>query len=282
MGFMKKQKLDFKIDPAVFKELLEIQDKLPKMATGTSKPGALHGYDHPAGMALLGLKEGRLDTVVNLAMSGGCWDAPNINHKDFDKGFRKMIESDRIVTGLALIRHPGWSIDRGAGNNDHMCDAKIPTHLKHQIHGLRTAFADITSTVWIILHNSYFRLYRPIKDKEGRVSIREITGHKLFDDTDKKDKLVNKKFESDAKAKIAKIKIREDKKKEKERREARWAAEETRELKRVQDEETKAKAKATQIKIDLDEGKKSIINAGYGLSYVKGKDDKYILWQTGR
>jgi hypothetical protein len=273
----------------VFKTLLEIQDKLPRVATGAGKAGAQPSYDHPAGMALLGLKDGRLDTVVDLAMSGGCWDAPNINHKDFDKGFRKMIESDRIVSGMALIRHPRWSINNSDDNSDHKYDAKIPSHLKSQIHGLRTAFADITTTVWIVLHNSYFRLYRPCRDAEGRVSIREITGQKLFEDTDKESKLIKKKFASDAKAKVAKAKakeeqkkFREEQKKFREEQEKRWKLEEERELKREEARKKKEQDRAVQVGLDLKEGKKSIINAGNGLSYVKGKDGKYILWQTGR
>lgn len=274
-------KLDFTIDPDVFKRLLAIQDKLPERASGGTKAGALPAYDHPAGLALLGMKDGKLDTVINLAMSGGCWDAPNISFKDFDKGFRDMIDEGRIVSGLALIRHPDWEGDSWGNTANHNKDAKIPSHLKSQIHTMRNAFADITKTVWIVLQNDYFRLYRPHKDPEGRVKVGEISPTSLFDEEAKKAKIVKHKIETDTKRRAANKKLKEEKKIREEAYRKEREAEEAAELKRELARQKKAKAKADQVGLDLKEGKKSVIDAGNGLSYVKGKDGQYILWQTG-
>lgn len=273
---MSGAKLAFKIDPAIFKELKTIQRKLPEEATGVYKEGAVEAYDSPAGLALLGVKDGMMDRVVNLAMSGGCWDAPNVNHKDFDKGFRKMIEEDRIVQGMALIRHPHWDENDGEdddGNIDHSHDAKIPTHLKYEIRHLSKTFADITNTAWIILHNDYFRIYRPTKDEEGRIKVLEIPGVRLFDDEAKEDKIIKEKFHFDGHKKA----IRAEAKKERERIARERQAYEERRLKAAQ-ERNKKKLDDTNSK--LKEGKDSVIDAGHGMSFVKNKEGKYILWQT--
>jgi hypothetical protein len=260
------KKLDFTIDPAIFDKLLKIQEKLPDEATG----GRLDDrYDNPAGLALLGQKDDKIDTVVNLTMSGGCWDAPNINHKDFDKGFRKILESNRIVSGMALIRHPDWYDSDIAGF--HREDAKIPSHFRAQIHAMKNTFSDITKTAWIVLHNDYFRIYRPSKDEQGRVTINEIKGEYLFGEEDFKHGLVKDKFETEKNRKEAaqkKRRLKEEAEKKIKEAEKAHAA--------------KLKKKQDQVNQDLAEGKKSIISAGNGLSYIKQKDGKYILWQTSR
>jgi hypothetical protein len=275
-------KLEFTIDPGVFKTLITIQNKLPDRASGGTKAGALPAYDHPAGLALLGAKDGKLDTVVNLAMSGGCWDAPNISFKDFDVGFQEMIKEDRIVTGMALIRHPDWEGDSYGDQSYHKRDAKIPVHLKSQIHTMRNSFADITKTLWMVLQNDYFRLYRPTKDDDGRVKVTEISPKSMFDDAGKDAKIVKDKISNDIKRRAATKKAREEKKIREEAQRKKWEEEEAAELKREEARQKKAKAKADQVGLDLAEGKKSVIYAGNGLSYILGKDGKYILWQTGR
>lgn len=191
------ERLDFTIEPEIFKSLLNIQSKIPPESTGTFKKGAASGYSNPAALALLGAKDGKLDTVIKLNMSGGCWDAPNINHDDMDKGLRKMIDTERIVTGMCLIRHPTfqgeWPDKFGV----------MPAHMKGQIHSMRHAFSDITQTVWIVLHKGYFRLYRPTRGADGRIGVAEMRSDYLIEDA-KDDEFVAKKLAADKKAKIEK------------------------------------------------------------------------------
>jgi hypothetical protein len=267
------EKLAFTIEPDIFKELLVMQEKLPSDATGEHKKDAEPSYDNPAGLALLGLKDGKLDTVVKLAMSGGCWDAPNINHDDMDKGFRKMIAAERIVAGMCLMRHNKWE-----GNWGHQ-DGEMPSHFKYQIHSMRNAFSDITQTVWIILHKGYFKLYRPSKDDRGRVTISEMKSNYIIEDS-KKDSFIKAKIEKD----VAVKKARALRKKQNEERRKRLA---TDEKKRLLDRETRRIAEAAKLKKkteeldkDFKDGIKDTIDAGNGMSYIKTKEGKYILWIT--
>lgn len=275
---MKNKVFDFKIDPKIFENLLDIQHDLPEEATGKHKEDAADAYDSPAGMALLGVKDGKLDKVVELSMSGGCWDAPNINHKDFDKGFRKLLETGHYVVGMALIRHPEWQEN---DDDSHEYDAKIPSHLRSEIGAMRNSFADITKSMWIVLHNNYFRIYKPYYSEKGRILTRELNIGSLFDEAAEKNSFVKEKIESDAR--IQKERAEKKRKQAIRRRELekqRLASIE-RERELAQKRSDKERAKSQAIKDKLAEGKDSIIPAGDGLSYIKGKDNKYILWQTG-
>jgi hypothetical protein len=271
------KKLEFKIDPKIFNDLQKIRNNLPDEATGEHKKDAAEAYDSPAGLALLGVKEGILDTVVNLAMSGGCWDAPNVNHKDFDTGFRKMIEADRMVVGMALVRHPDWSSDdwRGHEEGDYTNEAKIPTHLKYEIRHLSHSFADIVKTAWIVLQNDYFRIYKPYKDEEGRLKITEISINDVFDEEAKKVAIVKDKLTFMANTK-------EKRAAKKHEMECAKQFEIAQEIEREETRISRQQKKNKEINKKIKEGTESVIDAGGGLSYVKGKDGKYILWQTGR
>jgi hypothetical protein len=201
------KKLDITVDPVIFEELLKFQDKLPDEATGESKTGSEPAYDYPSGLALLGMKDNRIDTVIPLSMSGGCWDAPNINHNDMYKGMMKAIEKDRIIAGFGFVRHPDWG-----RNNSEKFDAVMPGHLKYQIHNMRKAFQDITKSIWITLQNDYFRFYRPTGGKDGRIGVCEVKGASLFTVEDKRDAFIKDKFNRDNKIKEAKAKAKAKKK----------------------------------------------------------------------
>jgi hypothetical protein len=280
---MGRPKLNFEIKPEIFDELLIIQDELPSRAIRETVVGGAPAYDHPAGMALLGMKDDIVDTVVGLKMSGGCWDAPNINFEDMDKGLQKLIKEDRICAGMALVRHPAWQ------SNKTDFDAKIPNQLKSQLHNMRNSFADITKTAWIVVHNDYFRVYRPTKGQDGRVGCAEVSIKSLFSDEAKENKLISSKLQRDetrkerivrekreaAEARAAeKVRLAAQIEAEKKQR----AAEEEAERKRQ--EKIQAKVKITNSKFK--EAKEDIIDAGGGYVFMKNKKGEYILWQTGR
>ena len=297
---MAARKIDFQIKAAVLDDLIAIQDKLPIKATGGDGTGdnlhAAQAYDHPAGMALLGGKDDEVDTVIPLKMSGGCWDAPNINYNDMDKGFHALISKDRVCLGMALVRHPKWRTIHDSA------EGQMPTHLKAQLHGMRKSFSDITKTAWIVVHNSYFRVYRPTQTKDGRVGCAEIPITSLFSEEDKAAALVMSKMQRDKDLRhalavelVAKRKAKLELKKaalkaEEEAKKARAAALEAArkaELERIEEahqaelkKQAKARKKSEEIDRKLKEGKDSIIDAGSGFVYMKQANGEYILWQT--
>ena len=288
---MGQRKLEFQISAKVFDDLMEIQTKLPARATGgLTGDGAEEtatkatSYDHPAGMALLGEKDGCLDTVIPLRMSGGCWDAPNINYKDMDVGFRALIEKDRICSGMALVRHPTWRTS--APENER---GVMPNHLKYQLQTMRKSFADITKTAWIVLHQSYFRVYRPTAGKDGRIGCREVAIDKLFSPEDKKIGIVAKRIKEDAATRKAKaLALVAAHKAKIERNRAILAARKAEEERVAKEAEAAKKlAEKQKKKIDilnkkLKAGEEDIIDAGGGYVYMKQKNGEYILWETGR
>ena len=172
--------LDFKVEQSIFDDLLAFREKLPRIASGANRADSeddQSNYDHPAGLCLLGEEKGLVDTIMPLKMSGGCWDAPNINYDDMDKGFRALLKTGRRCVGMAFIRNPRW----GAGWDAPQYEAKLSQTLRYQIHGMRHSFADISKTVWIVVHKDNFRFYKPSVDKEKRVSIKEIIAEKKIE-----------------------------------------------------------------------------------------------------
>lgn len=275
---MGTKKLGFHINPVILKDLKAFQKALPNYATRENVKGGAPAYDHPAGMALLGMKDEEVDTIIPLKMSGGCWDAPNINFTDMDKGFRELIDKDRICAGMALVRHPTWNrgedYDGGA--------AKMPTHLKYQLHSMRNGFADITKTAWIILQKDYFRVYRPTLCSSGKIGAREVSVTGLFDEKSQENAMVSKHIEAMKGMKERK----EEQKRERARQEAIWKKQQ---LERIEKERISAEKykQQQQKKIEvtnakLKEAKEDIVDAGGGFVFMKGKDGKYVLWQTGR
>lgn len=273
---MGKKDLGYKIAPEIFDQLIEIQDDLPNRATGETKKEAAPAYDHPAGLALLGEKDGKLDTIVELAMSGGCWDAPNVNYTDMDKGLRKMLALDHQVVGMALIRHPKWNTQKSSE------DAKIPTHLKSQIHTLKKSFEDISKTVWIVLHNDYFRLYRPYFGSDQRVLVKETPFRKMFDKEDLTEGLIKDKIARDTediKHKLAERKARQEAKKAELKR-----VKEIKDAEARREDAAEAKRKLKLMTIDqkMKAGKDNIIDAGGGFVFMRNSKGEYVLWQTPR
>lgn len=268
---MGKSKIEFQINPAILDNLLDIQEHLPNTAIRANvKGGQGSSYDHPAGLALLGMKEDIVDTVVPLKMSGGCWDAPNINFEDMDKGLHKLIDADRICAGMALLRHPKWYPNCNEDN------AKMPVHLRYQLHSLRNSFKDITKTAWIVVHNNYFRVYRPTKTEDGRVGAREVSMKSLF--TEGSHKLLKSKVKRDSerKQRLADEKAAREAEYEKQRK-----AEAARRAREVKRHELMIN-KLAETNNKLKESKEDIIDAGGGYVFMKNKNGDYILWQTGR
>jgi hypothetical protein len=273
---MARPKLDFEINPSVMDDLITISKKLPLEATrGYTKDGQGDNFDHPAGLALLGMKESLVDTVIPLRMSGGCWDAPNINFEDMDIGLRKMISADRICAGMALVRHPKWNTHASESEK-----GKIPHQLKYQLHSLRNSFTDITKTAWIVLQNDYFRIYRPTKSETGKVGCIEVGLGSLFSEDTTASKIIDKKRDLDgtrkARLEAAKIKRAADlkarleaNKKENERLEA------VRQAKIEKD-----KKKQEELNARIKDGKESIIDMGGGFCLMKDKKGEYILWKN--
>ena len=288
---MGQRKLEFQIKASIFDELVKIQNKLPAQAQNVPEGGSR--YDLPAGLALLGMKDNSVDTVIPLRMTGGCWDAPNIGGKDMYDGIEKLMELGRICSGMALVRHPRWA----TGHN--VNEGSMPDVLRGQLHGLRKNFEDITKTAWVVLHNSHFRLYRPTKGKDGRIGCKEITIEKLFSEEDKKIAILMNKIERDKELRKAKALelIARRKQVAMQRAEVKKRAEEEKKLREAAQKDAEEKAElARKIKEDrakrerkridlinqkLKEGKDEIIDACKGMVYMRQKNGEYILWQTG-
>ena len=262
------KKLDFKVSQNIFDDLLEFRNKLPERATGQNKTGGMQSYDHPAGLALLGEDSGLVDTVIPLKMSGGCWDAPNINYDDMDKGFRALLNTGRRCVGMAFIRNPRW----GSGWDAPQYEAKLSQNLRYEIHKLRNSFEDISKTIWIVLHNENFRFFKPCITDQKRMNINEIkVESNLRIEKEKTIDFIEKKLKKDNAVKAAKLK----------------AKKEAEEALKKREEETRQKAlterqKKEQFEVDFKERKKETIDLGNGFCYILNHEGKYILWQTKR
>jgi len=251
-------KLKYKIDTRIFDELVGIRDDLPEYATG-AKDG--NNHKTPAGLALLGRKNETIDMVVNLRMAGGCWDAPEITYENMDKGLKKVLKKDRVVTGMALIRHPDWE---PYGQDK----SKISNDLRRHIVSFKNCFEDIEQTVWITTADDTFKTYRVIKDKEGRLFVRETKTKGIFEEHKTNQGLYEDavRIEQHRKEEKKKLKMIEKQKQEK--------IEETRKKKEVQENK-----KRIGIDKSLKEKKDSIIPIGNGMCFMKDNKGNYILWQ---
>ena len=257
------------INPKILDELLEFQRSLPGRATGSNKEGGMENHDDPAGIALLCSKDNKIDTVIPLVMSGGCWDAPNISHNDMYKGMIKAIEQDRVISGMALVRNPNWHSGGQSFN------AKIPIHLVSEIINLQNSFEDITKTLWLILHdNGYFRIYIPSLDSEGRVKVKENKITNFFSKEDIKDSSIGDRIKKERidkeKARKARLQREAEEKKIREQEEENIKKREDLRKKGIEDRDKKFK-----------EAKEDTIDIGSGYIMLKTKDGKYILWNTG-
>jgi len=229
------EKLDYKINVNLFAELFSYKDKLPIRAPGRN------GHGEPAGLALLGKKDNLVDRSVFLKMSGGCWDSPTISYNNMDIGFRKLIKEEREVIGMALIRHPG---------HDHLNSEfkqNLPGDLKHNIHRLKNTFKDITKTIWIVVADDTYRIFRVKKDLMDRIVTYEVSTREMCNKS--------KQF-------IKKTKVKPKKEKK---------------VKKIKDPRM---TEIKKINKAFKEEKESLIPIGNGYSFMKSGNGKYILWRT--
>jgi len=153
----KAPKVAYKIDSKLIDKLYKVRIKL--------KHSVKYG-GNVAGLCLLGEKDGIIDTYVTMISSKGCWDAPSISHSVFETAFMKMIEKDRAVMGMALIR-PGTY------------DASLPADFRANIRNWKHAFKDITNTVWIVVSDNNIIPYGVTKDAVDKIQFHEYRG-KVF------------------------------------------------------------------------------------------------------
>jgi hypothetical protein len=260
---MASKQLEYKINTKVFDELAEFRKTLPKKAP---KGGNYHSFENPAGLALLGCKGDMVDTVIPLKMSGGCWDAPEITFKNMDIGLRKVLKEDRHVVGMALVRNLNWQSYR---NNE----AKISGDIKRQIHGFKNSFPDITKTIWVTLHNDYFRTYRVSKDQHGRIVVRETKAKGIYHDEH------GQFFAGKVKKEEA---IQAERKRKKEEEKRRFQAYEEARRRREENERRRMAARKNTINKELSDKKKDQIDLGNGYAMIKNNKGEYILWQVGQ
>lgn len=262
------KRLDFKVSQNIFDDLLEFRNKLPERATGQNKAGGMQSYDHPAGLALLGEDAGLVDTVIPLKMSGGCWDAPNINYDDMDKGFRALLNTGRRCVGMAFIRNPRW----GSGWDAPQYEAKLSQNVRYEIHKLKNSFEDISKTIWIVLHNENFRFFKPCITDQKRMNINEIkVESNLKIEKEKTIEFIEKKLKKDKAAKEAKARLK--------KQQALIAKQQAEAIAK----ERKKKLDFTEaLEKDFKEKIKETIDLGNGFCYILNHEGKYILWQTRR
>ena len=148
------KKLEYKIDARIADGLYKIKDQLKNSKTYTWQSKKV------AGLALLGEKDGLVDDFVPMLSNKGCWDSPEIGYAQFYKAFEKMINNDRRVVGMSIIKPEKY-------------DDKIVNDIKRNIWGWRKTFADISQTILIVVSDDNIVPYRPYKDSYGRINIRK-------------------------------------------------------------------------------------------------------------
>ena len=258
---MSVNKIDYKIHTKVFDELAEHRETLPDRS-GRSE----NSYDYPAGLALLACKDNMVDMVVPLRRSGGCYDAPNVSFRNMDVGMRKVLKEDRQVVGMALVRHKKWypTFSNSEG--------KISNDLVRNIHDFKNSFADITKTIWIVLHNDTFKTYSVSKDESKRLVINETKARGLYHD--EKGKFFAGKIKREKQLRKAEAdKKKKEARRQKERKEAR---------ERAKDAALRKLNAKSVINKAIDEKKQETIDVGGGFVMLKQTNGEYMLWQTGR
>lgn len=242
------------IDTKIFEDLGQIQDDLP------DRSGGHNSFDLPAGLALLGQKDNKIDTIINLKMSGGCWDAPDISFTAMDKGLRKMIKLDRVVAGMALVRH---------GDHISAREAKMSNDIKRHAISFKNCFEDIIQTIWISTGNNYFRAYRIHKGKEGRFTIAETKSRTIFKNTTGRAGLYWEKWKRERdliKARLERKEKAEEEAKKRRAAEARKKKEEAEHLKKVSQ--------------DIKEAKRDEIPLGEGFTLIRDGNGNYMFWKV--
>lgn len=113
-----------------------------------------------AGLCLLGEKDNLVDSFVPMLMKKGCYDSPQVSHAEFEKAFLKMVNKDRAVMGMALIRPKTY-------------DASLPRDFAENIKNMKHAFKDIKNTVWLVISAEEIKTYGIIKDSKDRINFTE-------------------------------------------------------------------------------------------------------------
>ena len=150
------KKLEYKIDASIADELYKIKNQLKKSDHDWGR------QKYVAGLCLLGEKDGIVNEFEPMLSKYGCWDSPEINHDQFYKAFEKMINRDRRVVGMAIIKPKGLG---GQMVND----------IKSNIFNWRKTFKDISQTIWIVVSDYNIITYRPYKDSWGVINIRKTS-----------------------------------------------------------------------------------------------------------
>jgi len=160
----KTKKLEYKIDAGICDDLHKIKDQLKESKTYSWQSRKV------AGLALLGEKDGIVDCFVPMLSNKGCWDAPEIGHTQFYKAFERMINKDRRVVGMSIIKPDKY-------------DERMVNDIKRNIWSWRKTFADITQTIWLVVSDGNIIPYRPYKDSGGRINIRKSSA-KIWENKD--------------------------------------------------------------------------------------------------
>ena len=155
------KKLKYKIDSTICDELHAMVNKLKYS----------RAYGDIANLCLLGEKDGLVDKYVYIGSRGGCGGSPSISYTNMDIAFRKMIKEDRIVVGMALIRP---TRARGYGGS------VMGGDLMENIQRMKSVFADITKTIWLVLSETDIKSYRVSLDPRKRAIISEQKEKSLF------------------------------------------------------------------------------------------------------
>ena len=263
---MTNKKLKYLIDAGMCDDLYKIKDTLKKSSS--------HYYtnNYVAGLCLLGEKDGLVDAFVPMLTDRGCWDSPEITHQEFYQAFIKMIEKDRRVIGMAVIKP----------NN---LREGLVADIRSNIRLMRKTFEDISQTLWIVVSDDSIIPYRPYIDKNKRLQIKKSTA-KIWKNEEKslmmivsEGKQIYKKIRNYA----ARAKLRNMMEQIKEgikNNTAKKATENT--VKLLQKEiktQTARLKKNKEIKIVAEEKKENITPIGNNLILVKRNDGKEILWK---
>lgn len=159
-GREKLPKLDYKLDATLLDGIYSMISKL--------KISGEYGRK-VAGLCLLGEKDGVVDTFVPILTSKGCWDAPEVNHTMFYNAFIKMVEKDRRIVGMALVR------PMNAGR-------EISNEMISNIRNMKSSFEDIYKTIWLSVSDNDVFIYRVTGEKHRIV---QIDGDQVWINSDK-------------------------------------------------------------------------------------------------
>ena len=146
------KQLAYTIDSRIIDELYKLRSKLLKSIRYRGKVAAL---------CLLGEKDNVVDSFEPIISDKGCWDVPAVSSALFEKSFVKMIEKDRVIVGMAIVKPENHET------------SYISTDLEQNIRNMKTSFSDITKTVWLIIGRHAISTYRASFDDVKRLWVTE-------------------------------------------------------------------------------------------------------------